>query len=186
MKTECNIIIDLLPLYVEDMVSPETKQFVEEHLSECPECRCELEKMRGGEMLTPAKKEPERTEENKKTFKKIMQRINRQSYAFSYPIVILFVFLGFSWTGGENLMYNSVLMPIVGIFGYCIFGWKAVYKMPLLLLAIDMFVCISGLIAIDLYSAFIWTLIYSLFVLVGIAIAFLLHFALRKENKNEN
>ena len=185
MNTECNIIIDLLPLYVEDMVSPETKQFVEEHLKNCPECSCELKKMRGGEIPAPTKKEPEPTEENKKIFKKIMQRINRQSYALSYPIVILIVFLGFSWTGGENLMYNSLLMPIVGIFAYIIFGWRSVYKMPLLLLFIDMFVCIAGLVDLDIYSAFIWTLIYSLFVLVGIAIAFLLHFALRKENKDE-
>ena len=186
MKTECSIIIDLLPLYVEDMVSPETKQFVEEHLKNCPECSCELEKMRGGEILIPEKKEPEKSEENKKSFKKIMQRINRQSYALSYPIVILAVFLGFSWTSGGNLMYNSLLMPLVGIFAYIIFGWRSVYKMPLLLLLIDTFVCITGLVELDLYSAFIWTLIYSLFVLVGIAIAFLLHFALRKEHKNEN
>ena len=104
----------------------------------------------------------------------------------SYPIIILFVFLGFSWTGGENLMYNSLLMPIVGIFSYVIFGWRSVYKMPLLLLGIDLFVCISGLVALDLYSAFIWTLIYSVFVLVGIAIAFLLHFAFRKEKPHDN
>ena len=104
----------------------------------------------------------------------------------SYPIIILFVFLGFSWTGGDNLMYNSLLMPVVGIFAYIIFGWRSVYKMPLLLLFIDLFVCICGFVELDLYGTFIWTLIYSIFVLLGIAIAFLLHFALRKEKKNEN
>jgi hypothetical protein len=63
-----------------------------------------------------------------------------------------------------------------------VFNWKAVYKMPILLLVIDLFVCLSGLVEIDLYSAFMWTIIYSVFVLVGIAIAFLLHYAFRKEN----
>ncbi len=38
MKRECNIVRDLLPLYVENMVSEETKDFVEAHLSKCPEC----------------------------------------------------------------------------------------------------------------------------------------------------
>ena len=78
-------------------------------------------------------------------------------------------------------MFNSLIMPIVGIFGYIVFGWKSVYKMPLMVLIIDMFICLFKLIEIDVYSAFMWTIIYSSFVLVGIAIAFLLHFALRKE-----
>lgn len=39
MRNECNIIRDILPLYVEDMVSEDTASFVEEHLENCAECR---------------------------------------------------------------------------------------------------------------------------------------------------
>ena len=39
MKNECNIVRDILPLYVEDMVSEETEKFVKEHLAECKNCR---------------------------------------------------------------------------------------------------------------------------------------------------
>ena len=38
MKNECNIVRDLLPLYIENMASEETRAFVEVHLSNCPEC----------------------------------------------------------------------------------------------------------------------------------------------------
>ncbi len=38
MKRECNIVRDLLPLYIENMASEETREFVEAHLSKCPEC----------------------------------------------------------------------------------------------------------------------------------------------------
>ena len=72
-------------------------------------------------------------------------------------------------------------MPIVGVFGYYVFRWKAVYKVPVLLLAIDLFVYLFKWVALDLYSTVVWTFVYSLFVLVGIAIAFLLHYALGKE-----
>ena len=34
MKITCNIIEDLLPLYVDDMVSEDSRQLVEEHLKE--------------------------------------------------------------------------------------------------------------------------------------------------------
>ena len=35
MKITCNIIEDLLPLYVDDMVSEDSRKLVEEHLKEC-------------------------------------------------------------------------------------------------------------------------------------------------------
>ena len=46
MKNECSIIRDILPLYVENMVSEDTSEFVKEHLESCPACRAELEKLR--------------------------------------------------------------------------------------------------------------------------------------------
>ena len=42
MRNECNIIRDLLPLYVENIVSEDTASFVEEHLEGCVKCREEL------------------------------------------------------------------------------------------------------------------------------------------------
>lgn len=46
MSKECSIVRDLLPLYVEDMVSPETGEFVKEHLNGCEECWVEYEKIK--------------------------------------------------------------------------------------------------------------------------------------------
>ena len=178
MKTECSVVRDLLPLYVEDMVSPETAQYVKSHLDECPECQSEYESLKEGAELVAIEKKPM---SEAKTFKTIMKRLNRQFYSVAYAALIFLIFLGFGWTGGENLMYNSLIMPVVGIFGYYVFRLKALYKVPILLLIIDTFVCLFKLVDLELYSAFLWTMIYSIFVFVGIAIAFLLHFAFRKE-----
>jgi hypothetical protein len=40
---ECSIVRDILPLYIENVISDDTKQFVDEHLSHCAECKNELE-----------------------------------------------------------------------------------------------------------------------------------------------
>lgn len=181
MKPECSIVKDLLPLYTEDLVSPETAEYVAAHLESCPTCRAELDALKSDEDLPKIEKEASAPTQQAKPFKKIMKKMNKQFYGLSYSLIIFFIFLGFGWTEGENLMYNSLIMPIVGVFGYYVFNWKAIYKMPILLLLIDVFVCLFKLIEIDLYSAVMWTLIYSIFVYVGIAIAFLLHFALGKE-----
>ena len=181
MKTECSVVKDLLPLYVEDMVSTETAQYINEHLKNCNECQAELANLKEGVELSTIETSVAPKSEEAKPFKKMMNRMNRQFYSIAYAAIIFLIFLGFGWTGGENLMYNSLIMPVVGIFGYYVFRWKAIYKVPILLLIIDTFVCLFKLVDLDLYSAFLWTLIYSSFVFVGIAIAFLLHFAFRKE-----
>lgn len=45
MKYECNVIEDLLPLYKDEICSPETAKVVEEHMAECPRCSGLLEKL---------------------------------------------------------------------------------------------------------------------------------------------
>ena len=182
MKNECKIVADLLPLYVEDLVSEETAEYVKEHLQTCPACRAELEEMTPKQEDTAPVEKPAAESATAKPFKKLVKRMNRPIYVLSYSLIIFFIFLGFSWTEGGNLLYNSLIMPIVGVFGYYVFRQKAVYKLPLLLLAIDLAAFLLQIIEIDLYSAFVWTVLYSGFALVGVAIAFLLHFALKKED----
>ena len=38
-NTPCEVIKDLLPLYVDDICSEKSKDIIEEHLAECEECR---------------------------------------------------------------------------------------------------------------------------------------------------
>ncbi len=46
MNITCNIIKDLLPLYVEDLVSQDSKALVDDHLCGCDSCRKELEALK--------------------------------------------------------------------------------------------------------------------------------------------
>lgn len=183
MKLDCYVVRDLLPLYVENMVSDETAEQIKKHLAECGECQKEYESFKDSGSLdvleTPAYSVPAEG----KPFKKLMQKLNRQMHGLAYGLIIFFILWGFSLTGGQDLMYNSVIMPIVGLFGYYVFRWKALYKMPILLLAINFVAYHLSFAEIDLISVFPWTAIYSIFVLIGVLIAFLLHFAFRKEPK---
>ena len=45
MKTSCEIIKDLLPLYHDGVCSNESKALVDEHLAECDNCKSELQTM---------------------------------------------------------------------------------------------------------------------------------------------
>lgn len=53
MSDKCNLIKDILPLYVEDMASADTREFVSEHLEHCTECRAEVERMQKATKFIP-------------------------------------------------------------------------------------------------------------------------------------
>ena len=40
-QISCNVIKDILPLYLDDVVSQDTREMVEEHLESCDACRKE-------------------------------------------------------------------------------------------------------------------------------------------------
>lgn len=46
MKNECNIIRDILPLYIENIASKDSVSFVDEHMEKCEKCRVVLADMR--------------------------------------------------------------------------------------------------------------------------------------------
>lgn len=52
-ETKCTIIQDVLPLYIDEVVSQDTKEMIEEHLLHCEKCQKEFEAMRR-ELFIPA------------------------------------------------------------------------------------------------------------------------------------
>ena len=51
MKIECEIVKDLLPSYVENLVSEQTRKYVVNHISNCSECREILQSMQTNTIL---------------------------------------------------------------------------------------------------------------------------------------
>ena len=51
MKMDCCVVRDLLPLYVENMVSDQTAEQIKQHLAECPDCQNECDSFRDNSKL---------------------------------------------------------------------------------------------------------------------------------------
>ena len=91
-KINCNIIRDILPLYVDGVVSEDTSALVEEHLTECEACRQEAERMKA-HLSLPDSGEVEEAEARiikdfKKEFRK-KSRINTLKAAGSFLLVAI-------------------------------------------------------------------------------------------------
>ena len=95
--------------------------------------------------------------------KNIMKKMNMQVHSISYLLIIFFIFFGFLSMDSGDVFYNSLIMPIVGVFGYIIFRFRAFYKLPILLLVINFFACIFKFAEVELYDIFFWTAIFTAF-----------------------
>ena len=80
MKISCNVIEDLLPLYVDDAVSEDSRLLVEEHLKECASCRKMQEEIKRENLF--GRDKGNTSEERKKaeiqSLKKIRNNIRRK------------------------------------------------------------------------------------------------------------
>lgn len=97
MKTSCDIIRDLLPLYADHVTSDASNALVEEHLNECPDCRKELEQM---QRPVPVKLEEVPTA----TLKKIKRDIHKKIVYTVLAVVAVVVCL----TAVSAKLYNSL------------------------------------------------------------------------------
>lgn len=57
MKFSCSIVDDLLPLYLEDICSEDSKAAVEEHLQDCSACQKKLARMKNSEIIPQVRKQ---------------------------------------------------------------------------------------------------------------------------------
>lgn len=94
MRNECNIIKELLPLYVENMVCEDTIYFIEEHISTCEKCRNKLKSMESLNMLDENTKETINDDiTNLKNFKKEWKRKNRILIRNRTLLIVICIFL---------------------------------------------------------------------------------------------
>lgn len=108
MRNECNIIRDILPLYIENMVSGDTASFVEDHLSSCPACRAELEHMK-----SPSNFQIDTDIAPLRNLKRKMAAKRIQTIIFTAIIVLIIVIAAFAALDAPNFFpYSQDLLAV--------------------------------------------------------------------------
>ena len=84
-KISCSIAKDLLPLYIEGILSEETAQVVEMHLQTCESCKKDFEIMRQDFVFPSA---PKIQEENEKILKELKHQLKiKRTLLLSYQVI---------------------------------------------------------------------------------------------------
>ena len=105
MTYPCPIIRDLLPLYLDEVLSPESADAVEQHLAECESCRQYCEKMRGGEIKAKTTQDEHRALESLRRVKARLNRRTRRIIAASLATALALI-------GGWYTLFNVPLKSL--------------------------------------------------------------------------
>lgn len=117
MKISCNVIRDLLPLYYENIASDETRDLVEEHCKECPQCADRLKEMGEGEITIC-----DNGNGLRQFIKDYKKNFNGLLAAFCYMLLFIVgmahgLLLSDPTDGaGAIIVYQFFLLPLVGFF----------------------------------------------------------------------
>lgn len=87
-KISCDVYRDILPLYADEVVSGDTREFVEAHLEGCPGCRMELEQLRRPVRL------PSEDDRTLEAIRREWVRKNRTIWGLSLALLTLFLLMG--------------------------------------------------------------------------------------------
>lgn len=105
MKKECSVVRDVLPLYLENMVSEGTKTFVEEHLAGCSNCAAEWERLKSGKQIDVAGT-PQR-ERDAQVIEAVKKKIAKKTLKAVAVVCLIFAVLL-----GTVLLYTGISYPV--------------------------------------------------------------------------
>ena len=169
----CDMCMDLMPLVHDGVAGADSVAAVEVHIAGCDHCRALYE----GQLPTLDQSE------------KLMDALGKKLRVFMSMVLVFGVLYGVSLTAGEGLFLNAVIMPVIGAVGYYLLREKAIYGVPLMILVThfvtNTFGLIRGVEHLDVLTLLMWCGLYALFAVAGATAAWLLHFALGKEDSRE-
>ncbi len=98
--SKCNIVRDLLPLYLDNEASPESAEMIKSHLSECEECRKYFRNYNRFPISIQ-----ETASHGKYHYSSVARRIRRRNTIQLSAVCAAFLFLGYII--GQILFYSN-------------------------------------------------------------------------------
>ena len=108
MTYPCGIIRDLLPLYIDDVCNEESKQAVENHLSECEKCRNYYNSMKSTEGFVAKGNDNSEDMKMANNLKNVKSKINKKIRNIVLGAVAAMVFV----IVGVTLLFNVALKEV--------------------------------------------------------------------------
>lgn len=103
MKKDCEIVNDLLPLYIDDVCSKSSSSFVERHLKKCKDCEKKFQKLSGNIV-----NEVQDENVKEKNYKELFNRIKFNYILKTILITLLIMFPILVWITNGNIFAVNI------------------------------------------------------------------------------
>ncbi len=100
-RNDCSIVQDLLPLYMEDMLQPDTVDYVNDHLSGCETCTNLLAELKSAD--TPAPDAEDARTGDQQVLKLLWKKLTLQSSIVEILSVVYLILHCFPWTEPQSI-----------------------------------------------------------------------------------
>lgn len=113
MRISCNVIEDLLPIYLDGVCSQETKDLIEEHLKECENCKSILDALKNTDICFENEEVQAAKKENK-IFKKGLKKVKRRVASVVVAGILILCLLGangvmiYHEVSGDGICYSNI------------------------------------------------------------------------------
>lgn len=89
---ECDMIADLLPIYLDNATKEETNAFIEEHLVQCETCRKNCEWMKKS-YIEVFEKKADGAYKIKKKNTKVLKKVKLKILLYAYVLILVLIWL---------------------------------------------------------------------------------------------
>ncbi|MEA4926341.1 MAG: zf-HC2 domain-containing protein [Syntrophomonadaceae bacterium] len=119
---KCCIVKDLLPGYVDGLLSEETTAEVEQHLKECNDCRSDYEKMK-----SPVNIPLPPTTDKEVDF---LKKVRRKAWGIAICLFVIGILIGIAgiYIGETDDAPGAALIGILLMIGLVVLGVKAAWR----------------------------------------------------------
>lgn len=122
MTLNCEMIEDLLPLYADDVCSPESREAVENHLKSCKNCRSNLDLLLESiDAVLPEHKEADVIKAAGKAWKKSMRKALLNGSIIT--LILISLFIGILTYLRSPVVISPKALSSSGIFQHRVFRW---------------------------------------------------------------
>lgn len=109
---KCEVVRDLLPMYIDDLCSEQTCQEIKEHIQQCQECKNKLEEV--NIPVESAIEEEEKKEVSIEPMKKVKRKLKRKNITIGIIIMVSVLLIGgISFLGYNQMNRKGISFEVV-------------------------------------------------------------------------
>lgn len=117
-EIKCEVIQDLITLYIDKLTSEESNKLIENHITTCTQCNEFLDNINDNEIIDKNDIENSMPNKDEEIDLQLIKRIQKSKINFSVILIILTCAISTGLSDGPYLFTGIIILPTVGAISY--------------------------------------------------------------------